>query len=682
MLISYSWLNEIVPVGLGAYELADKLTLIGLEIDGIHERDGDVIFDIETTSNRGDCLSHLGVAREVSAYFGKPYDLPAYKNDSPSETDRVAIEEPDLCYRFTARIVRNVKVGPSPPWLVERLKAVGERPINNIADITNFVMHELGQPMHAFDLDKLDGRRIIVRTAEKGEKISTLDEESRELDPSVLAICDAKKPVAIAGVMGGLESGVVESTADVLLEVACFDRESIRKTSARLNLSTEASYRFERGVDIENLVNASNRAASLMSEIAGGEPQEFSDVYPTKHKTVSVATDGLEDEFKRLTGIDLTRSEIEEYLNRLGFENRGGSNLCVPSWRHDVSITEDLIEEAARIHGYDRIGESLPVSGSAGEYHHLEPRKRKLRTVLAAAGFVEAMSYSFVDGTSATKYSTIEELRGAESSPVLINDPIIEGADLMRPTLLTGMIEAVHTNFNHKESDLRMFEIGRTFRGRDETYLPEENEMLAIAMTGREAFENRSARGREYDFFDLKAAVESSAEAIGIRGIEFVAATEPRHLQAGQSAFVKFGKAIIGTAGKLDTGIAEEYKFKQPVFVAELDLSALLEEPVSVAVYKPLDVFPSVVRDVSLVVSEEISLSRILEVVMSKGYENFEKATYVDTYTGEGVEDGERSVTIRLEYRSPDRTLTDKEVDLVHAEVLSSLETELDASFR
>ncbi|MDH3493970.1 MAG: phenylalanine--tRNA ligase subunit beta, partial [Acidobacteriota bacterium] len=597
-------------------------------------------------------------------------------------TDRVSIEAPDLCYRFTSRIVRGVKVGPSPPWLVERLEAVGERPINNIADITNFVMHELGQPMHAFDLDSLNGRKIVVRRAAKGEKIATLDEEVRDLDPSILAICDTDKPVAIAGVMGGLESGVTESTADVLLEVACFDRDSIRKTSARLNLSTEASYRFERGVDIENLVKASNRAASLMSEIAGGDPQEFSDEFPSKRKAVSVETESLEREFRRLTGIELTDAEIEGYLKGLGFEIRGASSFEVPSWRHDVSIPEDLVEEVARIHGYDRIGEALPPSRSAGEYHHLEQRKRRLRTALVAAGFDEAMSYSFVDGAAASAYSTVDEMRGDETPLVLINDPIIEGANLMRPTLLTGMIEAVHKNFNHRESDLRLFEIGRTFRGLSESSLPEEKEMLAVVLTGRESFENTSAAGRAYDFFDLKAAVETAAEAIGIRGLEFAVATEPRHLQVGQSALVRFRETIVGAVGRLESTLADGYKFKQPVYVAELDLSFLLEEPESVAVYKPLDVYPSVVRDVSLVVTENISLSKILEVVSSAGFENFEKATYVDTYTGEGVEEGERSVTIRFEYRSPERTLTDKEVDQVHSEVLSSLESTFSARFR
>ncbi|MGI8670824.1 MAG: phenylalanine--tRNA ligase beta subunit-related protein, partial [Aridibacter sp.] len=283
MKISYNWLKDLIDIDLSAENLAEKLTLVGLELDGMHETADDFVLDIETTSNRGDCLSHLGVAREISLITDKKLKLNDYENSLTTNENLVIIEDMDVCHRFTARIIKNVKIGASPEWLVKRLEAIGERSINNVADITNYVMHELGQPMHAFDFKKLAENRIVVRRAKTGEKITTLDEFESKLDETMLMICDAEKPVAVGGVMGGFESSITEDTTEVLLEVAYFDADSIRQTSRKLNLTTEASYHFERGVDIENLIRASNRATELICELAGGTAEDFADVYPTKY---------------------------------------------------------------------------------------------------------------------------------------------------------------------------------------------------------------------------------------------------------------------------------------------------------------------------------------------------------------------------------------------------------------
>ena len=382
MNISYNWLKDLVEIDLSPADLAQRLTDVGLAVEGIHEAGDDFVFDIDLTSNRGDCLSHLGIAREISVIQDSKLKIQDSADRLESENlnlELVKIEDADLCHRFTARIIRNVKIGASPEWLVKRLEAVGERSINNVADITNFVMHELGNPMHSFDFKKLAENRIVVRRAKSGEIIKTLDELERKLDETMLVICDAEKPVAVGGVMGGFASGITEETTDVLLEVAYFNRDSIRQTSRKLKLSTEASHRFERGVDIENLIRASNRATELICELAGGEADDFVDVYPTKLVRKKIESKDIQFAVKRLTGLDVEKDEIIRILIALGINSQLStldSQLFIPpTWRHDISIEEDLVEEVARIVGYDNIGEELPPAFGAGEYQPNETRK-------------------------------------------------------------------------------------------------------------------------------------------------------------------------------------------------------------------------------------------------------------------------------------------------------------------
>lgn len=366
MNISYNWLLDLVPVDASPSQVGEALTSVGLAVEGIHEHGGDRVLDIDLTSNRPDCLSHLGVARELGAVLRTDVAMPATNvNSTPARLDLVVLQEPDLCPRFTARIIRNVKVGPSPEWLVDRLEAIGERPINNVADITNYVMHELGQPMHAFDLDKLTGQRIVVRRAAADEKIRTLDEVERDLDTSMLMICDAEKPAAVAGIMGGLDSSITEETTNVLLEVAYFDRAAIRAASRKLNLATEASYRFERGVDIDNLELASARAASLIAELCGGEPAEFVDVYPQPRPRKLIESKNIASEVRRLTGLEVSAEDCIRILGSLGIVEESVADgtsrtFSAPTWRHDLAIEADLVEEVARHTGLDRIAAELP----------------------------------------------------------------------------------------------------------------------------------------------------------------------------------------------------------------------------------------------------------------------------------------------------------------------------------
>lgn len=687
MKISYQWLQDLIDIDLSANDLAEKLTLAGLELDGMHETsDGDFILDIETTSNRGDCLSHLGVAREISVITNKRFKPGNLSDNIPKtkNTDLVTIQAPDLCHRFTARVIGNVKIAPSPGWLVKRLEAIGERPINNVADITNYVMHELGQPMHSFDFNKLAGEKIIVRRAKTGEYIKTLDEIERKLDESMLMICDKEKPVAVGGVMGGFDSGINEDTTEVLLEVAYFDADSIRQTSRKLNLTTEASYHFERGVDIENLIRASNRATDLICEFAGGSAVDFADVYPNKYISNQITSENLRSEVKRLSGLEVEQTEIDRILDNLGIEKINENTFLSPTWRHDLAIDEDLVEEVVRIVGYDKIAEELPYALSSGEYQPNENRKKRLRQVFSTLGFDEAISYSFIDAKYDDLFEIVPDL--IEETPVepfvSIKDPIIEGATRMRPSLLSGLLDAVRVNFNHQTKNVKLFEIGKVFgKTAGEDSLPREKELLSIILTGDETFEQKALTSRQMDFYDLKGVLDAGLDAVKLPNLGYK--NKPaKHLQNGQSAEVLFNGSAVGTIGKLNGEISARYKFKQPVFVAEIDLEALLENPERPAFYQPLPIYPSIIRDVSLLTKRGLSFEEIRQEIEKLGFELCRTVEFVDVFQGKGMADDERSITIRLIYRSDERTLTEEEVESIHQEILGSLATNLNIKQR
>ncbi len=686
MNISYNWLKDLVEVNLSPQELAMKLTNVGLAVEGIHEAGDDFVFDIDLTSNRSDCLSHLGVAREVRAITNDEFRITIAGDQSPKTENQnlVTIQDSDLCNRFTARIIRNVKIGESPKWLKQRLEAVGERSINNVADITNFVMHELGQPMHSFDLNKLKENRIVVRRARKGETIKTLDEAERQLNETMLVICDVEKPVAIAGIMGGFDSGITDETTNVLLEVAYFKRESIRQTSRKLKLTTEASHHFERGVDIENLIRASNRATELICKLANGTAGEFVDIYPTKFTPNEIESKDLPAAVKRLTGLEVEKTEILRILNALGIEQKAETIYLSPSWRHDLAIEEDLVEEVSRIVGYDNIAEKIPASKSAGEYQPTESRKKSLRRKLTSLGFDEAISYSFIDTDNDQKFGLIPNLlaKDLEEKFVSLTDSIIEAATRMRPTLLAGLLDAVRTNFNFQKRDLKLFEIGKVFSASEkENDLPNERELFSLVITGNEVLENKALPVRALDFYDAKGAVEATVTALNLTPLEFIAA-ELKHLQKGQTAEILLNGKSIGALGRLSAEIAAEYKFRQPVFVAELDLETLLKADEQTLIYQPLASYPSIVRDASLLVKRGVSFSKIQTFVYELGFELCQSAVFVDVYEGKGIKDDERSITIRLNYRSDERTLLDEEVDSVHREILQSIEAKFGATQR
>ena len=486
--------------------------------------------------------------------------------------------------------------------------------------------------------------------------------------------------------MGGFHSGISEETTDVLLEVAYFKRDSIRQTSRELKLSTEASHRFERGVDIENLIRASNRATQLMIELAGGEAGEFIDVYPNKREEFLVEL--RHERINFLTGLEVTEDEAERILSKLGFKSKIKDQkfkvYTVPSWRHDISIEADLVEEVARHVGYDRIGEELPPSVGAGEYQPNEIRKFHLRQALANLGFDEAISYSFIDTKTDDTFELIPDLIDEKTGEkfVTLQDSIIEGAVRMRPSLLSGLLDAVRTNFNYQRRDIRLFELGKVFASSsNESGLPKEQELFSLVLTGGEILEGKAMASRELDFYDAKGALEVAMDAINLPPLTYKP-KDLKHLRKGQAAEISFNGKIVGSIGRLDDEISAGYKFRQPVFVAEIDLQSLLAEKEEAVFYKPLPKYPSVTRDVSLLVKRTTNFTNIVETVRALGFELCKNISFVDIYEGKGVADDERSVTIRLEYRSDERTLTENEVEEVHNKILSEIESQLAARQR
>jgi phenylalanyl-tRNA synthetase beta chain len=678
MYISYEWLKELTDTKLSPAELRERLTMVGLAIDAVEEHNGDAVIDVEVPSNRPDCLSHVGIAREVSVIEKGHVRLPG--SEAPGTDGRAAdftsvkIVDPDLCPRYAARLVRGVKIGPSPDWLVKRLETIGQRPINNVADVTNYVLHELGQPLHAFDFEKLSGRRIIVRRANAGEKLKTLDGVERTLTNDMLVIADAEKGVALAGIMGGQDSEISTQTTDVVIESAYFAPQSVRQTARKLGMDTEASRRFERGADPEGVLRAQQRCIELICELAGGVATEDAiDVYPKPFSECVV--DLHPERIPALTSLLVDNDEIVRILTGLGFERTTQSEdrmkFKVPSWRVDVDQEEDLVEEVARHTGYDKIGSELPPSSHSGEYQPYEMQQRSLRRALNAFGYDEAINFSFIPQES--RFDLIPTLAGHENDQPQLANPIIEDAAWMRSTLLPGLLTSLRHNFNHGIRDVRLFEIGRIFSTSKAGELPDETLALAVVATGSALEEDRAQGERELDFFDLKGALETAVDWMNLSALRFAPGLA-RHLRAGQTALISSGDGkAIGSIGRLAENVAASYKFRQPVYVLELDLGALLSGPAKAIQYSPLPRYPSVTRDISLLVNRNVSLDEIFAAVNNQHVADCRSVKLVGTFEGGNIQSSKRSVTLRLEYRSDDRTLRDEEVEESHSRVTAAL---------
>ncbi|MBS1807875.1 MAG: phenylalanine--tRNA ligase subunit beta [Acidobacteria bacterium] len=683
MKVSYNWLKELVNIDLSPRDVATRLTMVGHAVDAVEEHGDDFVLEIDLTSNRPDCLSHLGVAREVATILNQPLRMPQINiqeaTTATADVTSVVVEDSTLCPRYTARVIRGVKVGPSPEWLVKRLEALGQRSVNNVADITNYVMLEMGQPLHSFDFDRLAGQRIVVRRAQDKEKITLLDGEERELSTDMLVIADAERPVAMGGIKGGLDSGISDTTVNVLLEAAYFDPASIRHTSKTLGVSTEASYRFERGADYEMPMLASNRATALIAELCGGEV--LAGIVDVKAEPAKRAPITLRlSRYHAKTGLEVELNEAARILTTLGLtvETSGDQLTAVaPSWRHDLSIEEDLIEEVIRIVGYDKLQTSLPGSASAGSYLPGETGRRAARKTLTALGYHEAVNFSFVNAETDALLTTAEA-----TARLQLSNPIDATQAEMRTTLLGGLLDSISRNLNHGTRNVRIFEIGKCFTSQSGQERPLEVENIALVATGARNENDWQTATARYDFYDFKGALEALAESLNLPKIFFTPVHAIPYLHPGRAAVISLGNESVGQAGQLHPHLMARYKFKQPIFVAELNFGILLKAEAREARYQPLPRFPTVMRDIAILVDRSINWAEIEGTIRSLEIPQLENIRLFDLYAGKELPNGKHSLALSLRYRAADRTLTDADINEMQELVVTTLREKFGAELR
>ncbi len=643
---------------------------------------GDTIFDLEVTPNRPDLLSVIGVAREVAALTGQHVSLPevSFKALGAPIEEQVSVEiaDPDLCPRYCASLITGIKIGESPEWLKQRLINSGMRPINNIVDVTNYVMLEYGQPLHGFDYQKIRGKKIIVRRAKDGEVMVSLDGVERTLTSDMLVIADSQRAIAIAGVMGGANSEVSEETSSILLESASFNPASIHYTSHRLGLVSEASMRFERAICPELTLPALKRATQLILQMAGGQAARgLIDVYPGKQEQQPILL--LVDGVKRLLGVEFSPDQIASTLTLLGFDLKpapSASELLVtaPYWRSDVHLEADLIEEVARIVGYNKI--PITMLGRPLPRQNPEPvigLKKKVRQALAGYGFQEVITYSL------TSREVMEKLfqRSLEPEPIHLANAMTMEQEYLRTSLRGNLLVALEANRRHEDGAIMLFELGKVYLPRDND-LPDEPEMLC-ALLGSSGLE-RSWHGRDepLNFLDAKGVIESLLAQLGIKA-SFEASGDDG-LCPGRQTAITVGGAKLGVVGELHPKVAEAFDISGEVYLFEIDLAALLPHTLGYKTFQPIPRFPAVVRDVALVVDIAISHQQVVDIIQSFLLVN--KVALFDIYTGKQVPPGKKSLAYRLTFQSPTHTLTDEEAGQVQQQILGKLSSELGASLR
>jgi len=663
-------------------------TPIGVDIKELLGLD-DVVLEFELTANRADCYSMIGLAREIavltSGTLRKPMlNVREQDKEKTANLVKVSIEDPALCPRFCARVLKNVKVGPSPAWLRHRLQAAGMRSINNVVDVTNFVMLEMGQPMHAYDYNLLSRHEIIVRRARVGEKITTLDGVQRELTPEMIVIADAVQPVGIAGIMGGLVTEVTAATQTVLLEAAAFDNASIRRTAKALGLRSEASGRFERGVDVANITRAIDRAAQLLEELGACTVcPGIVDVYPRvvlpKQITFTAA------DINGLLGTELTDGTITDILKKLEFdvENRSGKiTVTVPSWRGDVSIVADISEEVARIYGYDKIPSTAPFGSlKQGKQSYTQTIIDHAKDVLTAAGLTEIVTFSFTHPDTLDKLivPADSDLRQA----IQLLNPITDDFPLLRTTLLGGLMETIVANLAQKNDDLKIFEIGAVFRPKalPLNELPDEPIMLAGALTGKRHAPAWNQPREALDFYDAKGVVEVLLESLGIRDYT-VKRGEHYAMHPGKTAVFVYNGTVMATVGEAHPQVLDNFGISRPVYLFEVAVANLVDNASLTPRYQPLPKFPAVNRDIAMIFPQTVAAAEIKQAIVASAGKLLANVTLFDVFTGGNIPPNCRSLAFSLTFRAPDRTLTDEEVDGYVAKVVECLEATFGAKIR
>ena len=638
---------------------ADVVKLLGLD---------DVVFEYEITSNRVDCYSVIGIAREAAATFRKkfcpPQVTPTGNEEDVNDYIKVTVKDTDLCPRYCARVVKNIKIGPSPKWMQRRLASVGIRPINNLVDITNYVMEEYGQPMHAYDLDTIAGHEIIVKRAEEGEKFTTLDGQERQMDPSVLMICDGEKSVGIAGIMGGENSMITDDVKTMLFEAACFDGTNIRKSSKMVGLRTDASGKFEKGLDPNNAQAAIDRACQLVEEMGAGEVVGgMVDVYSRKKEPVRVPFDA--DAINALLGTNIPGEDMLSYFRMIDLEYDENTNeVIAPTFRHDLFRLADLAEEVARFYGYDNIPTTLPKGeATTGKLSFKLRIEEVARNVAEYCGFSQGMTYSFESPKVFDKLLLPED--APERKAISIMNPLGEDYSIMRTMSLNGMLTSLATNYNRRNKNVRLYELGNIYlpKALPLTELPEERMQFTLGMYG------------EGDFFSMKGVVEEFLEKAGLSQKEIY---DPKagktFLHPGRQANIIYDGTVIGYLGEVHPDVADTYGIGERAYVAVIDMPEVVSRANFDRKYEGIARFPAVTRDISMVMPKEIMVGQVEKVIEDKGGQYLESYALFDLYEGAQIKDGYKSVAYSIVFRAKDRTLEEADVSKAMDAILGALE--------
>lgn len=629
------------------------------------------VAEFEITSNRPDCMSIIGLARESAATFNRGFKIPEVKatgnNEDVNDYASAEIAAPELCSRFIGRVIKNVKIAPSPEWMQKRLKACGIRAINNVVDITNYIMLEYGQPMHAYDLDHVEGHKIIVRRAEEGELLETLDDQPRMLQNSMIAIGDEKRAIGVAGVMGGANSEVCDTTVTVMFESACFNAVAVRRGAKALGMRTDASALFEKGLDPENCLPAIQRACKLMEQLGAGEVVGgMIDIYPVKKEQTVLPFEP--DKMNRFLGLEVSAAEMKEILARLEFEVKD-DKVYVPTFRGDIESMADIAEEVARIYGYDKIPTTMMKGcvtvGGKSKKQHLED---VIRDSLTAVGLYEVTTYSFIDPKENDMILMPQE--DDRRNMVRISNPLGEENSVMRTDMLSSVLKVLRTNFSRRNAEAGIFEIGSVYIPKEEQVLPDENQIVAVGMYGG------------CDFYDIKGKVENMLADLNINDYEFITCKDNPSFHPGRCAHIYACGKFLGIIGQIHPKVAANFKIGVETYCALLDFNVLLSGYTTDRQYKALPKFPATSRDIAVILDKNINVGEVIKIIESNRNGILESYSLFDVYEGEQVGDGKKSVAYSLLFRAEDRTLTDKEVNEVMDKILSGLKEKLNAELR
>lgn len=628
----------------------------------------DVVVEYEVTSNRVDCFGILGIAREAAATFDKKFIPPVVKVTENQEDTKdyisVDVQATDLCSRYVAKVVKNIKIAPSPEWMQRRLAAVGIRPINNIVDITNYVMEEYAQPMHAYDLDTIAGKKIVVKRAENGDKFTTLDGQERKLDNSILIICDGEKAIGIAGIMGGENSMITDNVSTMLFEAACFDGTNIRLSGKKLGMRTDAQAKFEKGLDPNNAKEALDRACQLITELGAGEVVGgYVDVYPEVRQPIRVGYNV--EKINKLLGTDIDEETMIGYFEKIDLPvDRETKELIVPTWRQDIKCLADVAEEVARFYGYANIPTTLPSGSGTSGGLSLKLRVENIaRSVAEQFGFCEAMTYSFESPKVFDKLKIAED--DVLRNTVMITNPLGEDYSMMRTLPLNGMLTSLATNYNRRNKNVRLYEIANVYipKALPVTELPDERTQLTLGMFG------------EGDFFDLKGVVEEVVEAIGLKKLKtYDPKAGKNFLHPGRQANIMYGDVVLGYMGEVHPDVADTYGIGEKAYVAVIDMPTVMELADFSVKYTGIAKYPAVSRDLSMVMKKEILVGQVEEIIRKKGGKLLESCTLFDVYEGNQIADGYKSVAYSISFRATDHTLEEKEITTLMDKIIKGLE--------